>query len=152
MPLRRMPVRGMAGPVESTDTVCIIDDLSKSIAGRTLFRDLSLSFFHGAKIGILGPNGAGATRDLRCESCLTCEGGRMHAGKSTLMKIIAGLDKDFDGSVWLRDGFKVGFLEQEPELDPTKDVGGCVWVPDRKAWLSQLVAETSLTVSSTSWI
>jgi len=106
MPLTRMPVRGMAGPVESTDTVCIIDDLSKSIAGRTLFRDLSLSFFHGAKIGILGPNGA---------------------GKSTLMKIIAGLDKDFDGSVWLRDGFKVGFLEQEPELDPTKDVGGNVF-------------------------
>lgn len=50
----------------------------------------------------------------------------MRAGKSTLMKIIAGLDKDFEGSVWLRDGFKVGVLEQEPELDASKDVGGCV--------------------------
>lgn len=57
--MRSVPFRGMAGPAESTDTVCIIDDLSKAIAGRTLFRDLSLSFFHGAKIGILGPNGAG---------------------------------------------------------------------------------------------
>src|SRR5262249_13721267 len=60
-----------------------------------------LSFYHGAKIGVLGHNGA---------------------GKSTLLKIMAGVDKDFGGEAALSDGFTVGFLPQEPVLDPTKNV------------------------------
>src|SRR4029077_1065172 len=65
----------------------------------------SLSFFHGAKIGVLGPNGA---------------------GKSTLLRIMAGREETSSGSADLAPGATVGFLEQEPELDPTKDVRGNV--------------------------
>ncbi len=69
---------------------------------RHILKDIYLSFYYGAKIGVLGLNGA---------------------GKSTLLKIIAGLDKDFDGDVLKSDGFSVGILLQEPPLDETKTVG-----------------------------
>lgn len=70
--------------------------------GKHILKDIYLSFFYGAKIGILGLNGA---------------------GKSTVMKIIAGIDKDFQGDVvWANDGYSVGYLPQEPELDKTKTV------------------------------
>jgi ATP-binding cassette ChvD family protein len=68
---------------------------------RVILRDISLSFFPGAKIGVLGLNGS---------------------GKSSLLKIMAGLDSNIDGEARPQGGIRVGFLPQEPELDPTKDV------------------------------
>ncbi len=80
--------------------------LSKFIPpDRDVLKDISLSFFPGAKIGVLGPNGA---------------------GKSSLLRVMAGLDDDFTGEARLTDGFSVGMLAQEPELDATKDVQGNV--------------------------
>ena len=70
---------------------------------KEVLKDISLSFLPGAKIGVLGYNGA---------------------GKSTLLRIMAGLDTDFDGQAQLAPGATVGLLEQEPELDPAKDVRG----------------------------
>lgn len=76
--------------------------VSKSTpAGKQVIKDISLSFFYGAKIGIIGLNGA---------------------GKSTVMKIIAGIDKNYQGDVAFADGYTVGYLPQEPELDPNKTV------------------------------
>ena len=72
---------------------------------RYLIRDISLSFYPGAKIGVLGLNGS---------------------GKSTLMRIMAGLDTDIDGEARPQPGIKIGYLSQEPELDPNKDVRGNV--------------------------
>ena len=73
--------------------------------GRELFKDISLSFYPDAKIGVLGLNGA---------------------GKSTLLRIMAGIETDFTGEAWSAEGATVGFLPQEPELDPDKDVAGNV--------------------------
>ena len=77
--------------------------VSKSLNNnnKQVLKDIYLSFFYGAKIGIIGLNGS---------------------GKSTLLKIIAGLDKSFQGEVHFSDGFKVGYLEQEPKLDDSKTV------------------------------
>jgi sulfate-transporting ATPase len=72
---------------------------------RVILRDISLSFFPGAKIGVLGLNGA---------------------GKSSLLRIMAGVDKEFDGEARPQPGIKIGLLAQEPELDPSKDVRGNV--------------------------
>ena len=68
---------------------------------KTVLENISLSFYPGAKIGVIGPNGA---------------------GKSSLLKIMAGLDDGFSGEARLTPGFTVGYLSQEPELDPDKDV------------------------------
>lgn len=76
-------------------------DLTKKHGQKTVLDRVWLSFYPGAKIGVLGRNGA---------------------GKSTLLKIMAGLDKDFDGEARLTDGFTVGYLSQEPQLDPEKNV------------------------------
>ncbi len=72
---------------------------------RTILKDISLSFFPGAKIGVLGLNGS---------------------GKSTLLKIMAGLDTEFDGEARPQPDIKIGYLSQEPQLDPDKDVRGNV--------------------------
>jgi ATP-binding cassette ChvD family protein len=72
---------------------------------RYIIRDISLSFFPGAKIGVLGLNGA---------------------GKSTVLRIMAGLDTEFEGEARPQSGIKIGYLPQEPELDPDKDVRGNV--------------------------
>ena len=72
---------------------------------REILRGIYLSFFHGAKIGVLGANGA---------------------GKSTLLRIMAGVDRDFLGEAFPADGLRIGYLPQEPQLDPTKDVRGNV--------------------------
>ncbi|GAB4170981.1 MAG: energy-dependent translational throttle protein EttA [Thalassobaculales bacterium] len=69
--------------------------------GREVLKDIWLSFLPGAKIGVIGGNGA---------------------GKSTLLKIMAGVEKDFSGEAWAADGVKIGYLAQEPELDPAKTV------------------------------
>ena len=75
--------------------------LVKKYGSKTILNDIWLSFYPGAKIGVLGRNGS---------------------GKSTILKIMAGVDKEFDGEAKLTDGFTCGYLPQEPELDPTKNV------------------------------
>ena len=86
--------------------IYVMKQLNKKFSGgRELFKNVSLSFFPGAKIGVLGVNGA---------------------GKSTLLKIMAGIETEFNGEAWSADGVSIGYLEQEPELDPSKDVEGNV--------------------------
>jgi len=86
--------------------IYVMKGLGKSYpGGREVLRDIWLSFLPGAKIGVLGLNGA---------------------GKSTLLRIMAGEEKDFSGEAWAADGVRVGFLTQEPALDPAKDVFGNV--------------------------
>jgi sulfate-transporting ATPase len=95
---------------------------------RTILRDISLSFFPGAKIGVLGLNGS---------------------GKSTVLRIMAGIDTGFDGEARPQPGIKVGFLPQEPELDPDKDVrsvvmegvGGTFEIVERFNRISERFAE-----------
>ncbi|MCH4022442.1 MAG: energy-dependent translational throttle protein EttA [Acetobacter sp.] len=83
--------------------VYVMKDLTKSYpGGREVFKGITLSFLPGVKIGVLGVNGA---------------------GKSTLLKIMAGVDKEYGGEAWAAEGAKVGYLEQEPHLDPTLTVG-----------------------------
>jgi ATP-binding cassette ChvD family protein len=83
--------------------VYVMKDLTKSYpGGREVFKGITLSFLPDAKIGVLGPNGA---------------------GKSTLMKIMAGIDKEYGGEAWVAEGARVGYLEQEPQLNPDKSVG-----------------------------
>jgi len=79
--------------------------VSKKIERKEILRDISLSFFYGAKIGVLGLNGS---------------------GKSSLMRILAGRDKEFDGHVAFEPGYDVGLLEQEPHLTPGSTVRACV--------------------------
>ena len=96
--------------------------LSKSFpGGKQVLKDVSLNFLPGAKIGVLGLNGA---------------------GKSTLMKIMAGMDKDYSGEAFAAKGVQVGYLSQEPQLDPEKDVLGNVMegVADTKALLDRFEA------------
>ena len=82
--------------------IYVMKDLCKTFpGGKEVLKHIWLSFFPGAKIGVIGPNGA---------------------GKSTLLKIMAGLDSDFSGEAWAADGVKVGYLPQEPQLDPEKNV------------------------------
>jgi ATP-binding cassette ChvD family protein len=76
-------------------------DVSKTFGENVVLRDINLSFFHGAKIGVVGENGS---------------------GKSTLLRIMAGLDKDFDGSAALAKGMRVGYVAQEPQLDLDRTV------------------------------
>jgi ATP-binding cassette ChvD family protein len=83
--------------------VYVMRDLTKSFpGGREVFKGITLSFLPGVKIGVLGVNGA---------------------GKSTLMKIMAGIETEFGGEAWPAPGARVGYLAQEPSLDPDKTVG-----------------------------
>jgi ATP-binding cassette ChvD family protein len=95
-----------------------VTDLTKKHGQKTILEGVNLAFYPGAKIGVLGPNGA---------------------GKSTLLKIMAGHDTEFDGEARLSKGFSVGYLEQEPPLDPTKTVfeNVQVAVADRQAVLDR---------------
>jgi ATP-binding cassette ChvD family protein len=80
--------------------------LSKAYSGgKKVLENIHLSFYPDAKIGVLGPNGS---------------------GKSTLLRIMAGLDKDFTGEAWAAEGSRIGYLPQEPQLNPAKDVLGNV--------------------------
>ncbi|MCW1384403.1 energy-dependent translational throttle protein EttA [Novosphingobium sp. KCTC 2891] len=81
----------------------VMKNMTKTFPGapKPVLKDINLQFYQGAKIGIVGPNGA---------------------GKSTLIKIMAGIDKDFTGEAWPGENITVGYLEQEPQLDPTKTV------------------------------
>ena len=75
--------------------------VSKRHDKKVILSDIYLSYFYGAKIGVLGLNGS---------------------GKSSLLRILAGVDKEFDGEIQLAPGYTTGFLEQEPQLDPEKTV------------------------------
>ena len=81
----------------------VMKGMTKTFPGapKPVLKDISLQFYLGSKIGIVGPNGA---------------------GKSTLIKIMAGIDKDFTGEAWPGENITIGYLEQEPQLDPTKTV------------------------------
>lgn len=81
----------------------VMKDMTKTFPGapKPVLSNINLQFYQGAKIGIVGPNGA---------------------GKSTLIKIMAGIDTDYSGEAWAGENITVGYLEQEPQLDPTKSV------------------------------
>ncbi|MEO5336993.1 MAG: energy-dependent translational throttle protein EttA [Magnetospirillum sp. WYHS-4] len=86
--------------------IYVMKNLTKIFpGGREILKGVTLAFLPGVKIGVLGVNGA---------------------GKSTLLKIMAGIDHDFGGEAWAAEGVRVGYLRQEPELDPAKDVLGNV--------------------------
>ena len=88
----------------SNKYIYVMQDLSKTYpGGREIVKNVTLAFLPGAKIGVLGVNGA---------------------GKSTVLKIMAGLDKEYTGEAWAAEGTSVGYLPQEPDLDPEKDVFG----------------------------
>ena len=83
--------------------VYVMKDLTKNFpGGREVFKGITLSFLPGVKIGVLGVNGA---------------------GKSTLLKIMAGIEKEYGGEAWAAEGARVGYLSQEPQLDPDLTVG-----------------------------
>ncbi|HEU0133270.1 MAG TPA: ATP-binding cassette domain-containing protein, partial [Allosphingosinicella sp.] len=81
----------------------VMKGMSKTFPGapKPILNNIHLQFYSDAKIAIIGPNGS---------------------GKSTLMKIMAGRDKEYTGEAWPGEGIRVGYLEQEPQLDPTKTV------------------------------
>src|SRR6476619_6595145 len=86
--------------------IYVMKDLRKVVPpSREILRGSGLSFYYGAKIGVLGANGA---------------------GKSSLLRIMAGVDQDYQGEAWAADGTRIGFLPQEPQLDHTLDVQGNV--------------------------
>ena len=86
--------------------IYVMKDLRKVVPpSREILRGIWLSFYYGAKIGVLGANGA---------------------GKSSLLRIMAGVDQDYQGEAWSADGTRIGFLPQEPQLDATLDVRGNV--------------------------
>ncbi len=86
--------------------IYVMKDLRKVVPpSREILRGIWLSFYYGAKIGVLGANGA---------------------GKSSLLRIMAGVDQDYQGEAWAAEGTRIGFLPQEPQLDPTLDVQGNV--------------------------
>jgi ATP-binding cassette ChvD family protein len=106
-------------PMAAYQFVYHMSGVSKTYpGGKKTFENIHLNFFPGVKIGVVGVNGA---------------------GKSTLLKIMAGLDKDFTGEAWAAEGAKVGYLPQEPKLDPTLTVRENVMlgVAEKKAILDR---------------
>ena len=102
----------------SKQYIYTITDLTKKHGPREVLKEIHLAFYPGAKIGVLGRNGT---------------------GKSTLLRIMAGQDQEFDGEARLTDGFTCGYLPQEPQLNPKKDVWGNVEeaVAPRRAMLDR---------------
>ena len=92
--------------------IYVMKDLRKVVPpSREILRGIWLSFYYGAKIGVLGANGA---------------------GKSSLLRIMAGVDQDYQGEAWSAEGTRIGFLPQEPQLDPALDVRGNVELAVKK--------------------
>src|SRR5512135_3275325 len=86
---------------EQPEIIFSMHRVSKIYNNKPVIKDISLSYFLGAKIGVLGLNGS---------------------GKSTVLRIMAGVDRDFNGEAMLSKGYTMGLLEQEPQLDPEKTV------------------------------
>ena len=103
---RTMASTQLQGLLRVPEFIYVMKGLTKVVPPKKeILSDIWLSFFPGAKIGVIGPNGD---------------------GKSTLLRIMAGIDTEFEGEAWAAQGVTVGHLSQEPELDPTKDVKGNV--------------------------
>jgi ATP-binding cassette ChvD family protein len=95
----------MAKPDEAPTIIFSMLNVSKKIERKEILRDISLSFFYGAKIGVLGLNGS---------------------GKSSLLRILAGRDTEIDGRVHFEPGYSIGMLDQEPQLTPGSTVRACI--------------------------
>ena len=95
----------MAKTVDEKKIIYTMDRVSRAYGTKVVLKDVSISYFYGAKIGVIGPNGS---------------------GKSSLFKILAGKDTDFTGETTLAPGYTIGYLEQEPYLEPGKTVMECV--------------------------
>ena len=91
----------MAKTFDDKKIIYTMDRVSRSYGTKVVLKDISISYYYGAKIGVVGPNGS---------------------GKSSLFKILAGKDTDFTGETHLLEGYTIGYLEQEPELEPGKTV------------------------------
>src|SRR5450432_1941114 len=91
----------MANTNEPNKVIYSMAGVGKTHDKKVVLKDIYLSYFYGAKIGVLGLNGS---------------------GKSTLLKILAGIDKNFEGEISLSPGYTIGYLEQEPLVDSTKTV------------------------------
>src|ERR1700710_3329748 len=91
----------MAAPAEPNKIIYSMVGVSKRYEQKVVLKEIYLSYFYGAKIGVLGLNGS---------------------GKSSLLKILAGVDKNYQGQISLSPGYTGGYLEQEPHLDETKTV------------------------------
>jgi ATPase subunit of ABC transporter with duplicated ATPase domains len=87
--------------VSTSDIIFTLHEVGKHFGERELFKGVTLSFLKGARIGVIGPNGM---------------------GKSTLLKIMAGAEKEYEGTALPAPGTTIGYVPQEPELDPTKTV------------------------------
>jgi energy-dependent translational throttle protein EttA len=92
--------------LDTSKFIYVMKDLTKVVPpNRVILKGIWISFYPGAKIGVVGPNGS---------------------GKSSLLRIMAGLDRDFNGEAWPMEGIRIGYLSQEPQLDPALDVRGNV--------------------------
>ena len=91
----------MAKTFDDKKIIYTMDRVGRAYGTKVVLKDISISYFYGAKIGVIGPNGS---------------------GKSSLFKILAGIDKDYTGETSLAPGYSVGYLEQEPYLEPGKTV------------------------------
>jgi ATPase subunit of ABC transporter with duplicated ATPase domains len=91
----------MARDQEPNKIIYSMVGVSKTYDQKTVIKDISLSYFYGAKIGVIGLNGS---------------------GKSTLLRIMAGVEKEFRGDIIVSPGYTIGYLEQEPQLDPERTV------------------------------
>ena len=94
-------IYSMAKTVDDKKIIYTMDRVSRAYGTKVVLKDISISYYYGAKIGVIGENGA---------------------GKSSLFKIFAGIDKDYTGETKLLDGYSMGYLEQEPYLEPGKTV------------------------------
>ena len=91
----------MAKTFDDKKIIYTMDRVTRSYGTKAVLKDISISYYYGAQIGVIGPNGS---------------------GKSSLFKILAGIDKDFAGETTLAPGYTIGYLEQEPQLEPGKTV------------------------------
>lgn len=91
----------MAKTFDDKKIIYTMNDVSRAYGTKVVLKNIGISYYYGAKIGVIGPNGS---------------------GKSSLFKILAGIDKDFTGETSLAPGYIIGYLEQEPELEPGKTV------------------------------
>jgi energy-dependent translational throttle protein EttA len=105
-PLNRPTQQAIDMALDTSKFIYVMKELTKVVPpNRVILKNIWISFYPGAKIGVVGSNGS---------------------GKSSLLRIMAGLDRDFNGEAWPMEGIRIGYLPQEPELDPALDVRGNV--------------------------